>query len=253
MQGNIRNQSEFLKESWGCRDQVHLWHADLDLPDTTLRKLFGMLSAEEWQRASRFVFAQDRRRFIASHGLLRTVLAGYLEMPPSSLRYYRQANGKPALMDCDGTGLCFNISHSRDKALFAVARDREVGVDIEFCRPFSGMHDLARRFFFQNEYATLQSLTPPEQVFYFYSLWTCKEAYIKVTGEGLAGLDCVEVQLPRDGGAASVSYGNSGMRPGDWELRRLVPPRGYVAALAVEGAGWELVEIPDARLTMDMQ
>src|SRR5713226_9326224 len=78
-------------------DEVHVWRADLDRPRLQLRRLYGMLSADEQQRAGRFRFERDGNRFIARRGLLRIILGRYLGVEPGSLRFCYGPNGKPAL------------------------------------------------------------------------------------------------------------------------------------------------------------
>jgi 4'-phosphopantetheinyl transferase len=135
-------------------------------------------------------------------------------------------------------------------ALFAVAKDRAVGIDIEYCRPFPGMMDLARRFFSSSEYATMRSLAPAMQISYFYTVWTCKEACLKATGEGLGGLDRLDISIPQNGRAVSLAHGIGEGTSGRWALKRLELPAGYAAALVVEGEDWDLVEISNARVTL---
>ena len=62
------------------------------------------LSLEEHKRAAAFAFRADRRRYTAAHVMLRRVLSGYLDFPPSSLVFHREPcprcgkpTGRPAL------------------------------------------------------------------------------------------------------------------------------------------------------------
>ena len=108
---------------------VHVWRADLDLETARLHRLGRNLSADEQARAVRFRFARDRERFIAARGLLREVLALYLDTAARRLRFRYGVHGKPFL--AEHRDLRFNVSHSLDTMLVAVADKREVGVDIE--------------------------------------------------------------------------------------------------------------------------
>src|SRR5207245_435472 len=92
-------------------------------------------------------------------GLLRRVLARYLETDPGQLIFSYAANGKPSLVTkAHRKRVRFNVSHSHQLALFAVTRDRDVGVDIEQMRTDLAVEPLAERFFSPQELATLQSL-----------------------------------------------------------------------------------------------
>ncbi len=114
------------------RDVVHLWHVNLDCDSTETERLQQHLSQDERARAARFRFAQDAAHFIAGRGLLRDVLAHYVNAPAAELRLAYGAWGKPSL--AEQPAVCFNLAHSGGRALIAVAHQREVGVDIERVR-----------------------------------------------------------------------------------------------------------------------
>ena len=113
---------------------VHVWRADLGLDAAYLRRLERNLSADERARASRFRFARDRDRFVGARGLLREILALYLNATPGRLSFGYSAHGKPFLAREEHSTLRFNVSHSFDAILFAIAHMREVGVDVEGVR-----------------------------------------------------------------------------------------------------------------------
>jgi 4'-phosphopantetheinyl transferase len=133
----------------------------------------------------------------------------------------------------------FNVSHSNGLALLAFARDRSVGVDLEYIRPVD-VEQLAKRFFSSREYAALSSLNPEQKHEAFFNGWTRKEAYLKATGIGIAGLKQVEVSITSGEPAAFLSIAGDAPAASDWSLHRLSPAPGYVAAVAAEGRGWQL-------------
>jgi phosphopantetheinyl transferase len=115
------------------------------------------------------VWRTARPEWESSDDLLCTVLAGYLGTDPAAVELRRGANGKPFLAGLwpgeePASGsmprLHFNLSHSGDLALIAVA-EREVGVDVERIRP-------------------LRSTA-------FYEGWARHEATVKCLGTGLTG------------------------------------------------------------------
>ncbi|MBO5844950.1 MAG: 4'-phosphopantetheinyl transferase superfamily protein, partial [Bacteroidales bacterium] len=63
--------------------------------------------------------------------------------------------------------------------------DKEIGIDIENTRKCN--LNLAKRYFHQEEYIYLSSLPKEEQDEAFTKIWTLKEAFVKCTGEGIAG------------------------------------------------------------------
>lgn len=142
-------------------DEVHVFCLRLDLDAADRERLGGCLSEDEWERARRFRFDEHRHRFIAARGQLRRLLGQCLNCLPEQLRFECSARGKPSLVD-NPANLHFNVSHSEDVALIALAIDREVGVDVEHCRREIEALEIARRFFSPNEIQALRSL-PEDQ------------------------------------------------------------------------------------------
>ena len=221
---------------------VHVWQARLDQFAGRQGQLLGLLSADEQERAERFHFANDRSHFIAARGLLRTLLGRYLDSPPQQLSFSYSPYGKPALTgEDDGRALRFNVSHSHGVALYAVAREREVGVDVEYVRHDMVGESIAERFFSAREVATLRSLPAEVQPEAFFNCWTRKEAFIKAIGEGLSfPLDQFEVSLDPGEPAALINIRDDPQEASRWSLQSLPVDEGYVAALAVEGHEWRL-------------
>ncbi|MBB5082705.1 4'-phosphopantetheinyl transferase family protein [Nonomuraea endophytica] len=142
----------------------------------------------------------------------------------------RPLDGCGCLSDgCDrpsaGRGLDFNLSHSGEWALIAVAPEgRRVGVDVERISPDADILELAARMYQPEEVERVRAAGAPE----FFRLWTAKEAYIKATGVGLAGLRDTRVTPAREGSAALVG---SRSLDGEWPVRWLDVAPGYAAAV----------------------
>jgi len=146
-----------------------------------------MLSAAEYQRWQRFVFARDRDRFLLARALVRSVLGQYLHVPPASLVFSANRWGKPELDPAAHPGHClqFNLSHTTGLAVLAVSQGVALGVDVEDVRREVEMLALARRYFAVQEVEELQSLPEAQQRERFFALWTLKEAYVKARGLGM--------------------------------------------------------------------
>ncbi|MEH1782467.1 MAG: 4'-phosphopantetheinyl transferase HetI [Nostoc sp.] len=216
------------------QDEIHVWRIDLNQPESQLQNLAATLSNDETARAERFYFPKHRQHFIAGRGSLRTILGRYLDIEPSQVQFNYQHRGKPVLADTFAdSGLAFNLSHSQELGLCAVNCTRPIGVDLEYIRPMSDLEALAKRFFLPREYEMLRSLSPNQQQEVFFRYWTCKEAYLKATGDGLSQLEQIEVSLtPTEPAKLEISE--------DWSLFELVPANNYVAAVAVADFGWNL-------------
>jgi 4'-phosphopantetheinyl transferase len=227
-------------------DEVHVWAVGLSAPPEALVRGEAELSPDERERAARFVFPEDRRRFILAHVALRRVLGAYLGRPAGRLAFSAGARGKPSLKEESDAWLRFNLSHSRETALIACARGRDVGVDIEWMRDDVGQGEIVERFFSDEERREWAALPAARRREAFFRGWARKEAYVKALGEGLAHPpDAYSVRL--DPAAGDALLGDR-LRPGAasaWTLRSVeeVPP-GYVAAVAVAGANPRIVTRP---------
>lgn len=225
------------------KEEVHVWRANLNLQTPCVHSLIQILSADERARAERFHFQKDRDRFIVARGLLRSILGRYLDMEPVHVKLEYGTYGKPALAgEPGGQGIRFNLSHSDGLALYAIANGREVGVDVERLRQEFAGAEIAKRFFSSREISMLLALPENLRVEAFFLCWTRKEAYIKARGEGLTlPLSDFDVSLI-PGEPARLLYTSAGpQETSRWTLRQLdVFERDFVAALAVEGHGWQL-------------
>lgn len=223
-------------------DDVHVWCAWLDQSIPNLEWLIQTLSMDERMRAERFKFEQDRQRFIIGRGLLRTILGYYLDIDPGRLHFCYGIYGKPALAEMSGTStLRFSLAHAHGLALYAVTRDRELGVDLEHIRHIADTEQIVNRYFSDREKAVFRALTADKKQEAFFSYWTCKEAYLKASGEGLTRpLNQIDVSLVPGEPARLMSIDGDVKEASRWTLQEQRPVPGFVAALVVEGQGWRL-------------
>jgi 4'-phosphopantetheinyl transferase len=213
-----------------------VWRARLDLPADECAALARTLDDAERDRAARFHFDRDRRRFVVAHARLRALLGTYLGVATESVEIAAKPGGKPALRAPD-SDLRFNLSHSGEMALLAFARGCEVGIDVEAERDVPEMDSIAGRFFSPAESAALRALPESERKRAFFRCWTRKEAFLKATGEGLArALDSFDVTLGPDEEPALVRVEGEAGSEGRFYLAEVAMPTGYRGALAVEGA-----------------
>ena len=204
--------------------EVHLWLVDLSRGEPR-----AFLSGEERERAARFHFERDRGRYSVCRSALRELLAGYLDAAPEEIEFRYGEAGKPELAQ---GSLRFNVSHSHDLALIAVAREWELGVDIERIRTGVEREGIAERFFSPGEAAVLRAMAAEERDEAFFRCWTRKEAYVKARGGGLSiPLDSFDVTLDRE--RAELSRAADAER---WRMMTLDTAPGFAAALVVEAS-----------------
>jgi 4'-phosphopantetheinyl transferase len=148
--------------------------------------------------------------------------------------------GKPALVNVPRDRCpSFNLSHSGDLALLAVASGRDVGVDVEQVQPIADADAIAEHYFCARERDTLRQIDGEARMALFYTYWTRKEAILKATGDGLSlPLDQVDVSTVSGERAEVVSVldGSGAIR--DLAIVDLDPAIGYASAVAVEGVNW---------------
>lgn len=224
-------------------DDVHVWDATLDSPGT-----LDDLSPEEQARAARFLYALDRDRFAAARGILRVLAGRYLRLAPRDVALAVSPEGKPALAAGDRS-LRFSVTHARDQALYAFARGREVGIDIERILDAADVPSLAERICSPLEAAALQRLDGADQTPAFFVIWTRKEAYLKACGTGLRDdLGAIDSWQGIDAPAQVIDCG----RETEYSVARLIAPDGYVAALAVADAPPGGVRVTRKTFTSDL-
>ncbi len=220
-----------------CSGDVHLWWTRLSAGVTVRESLVAqVLSRDERERAVRFHFARDRYRFVLGRGMLRQVLALYVDVRPEEITFRYLSHGKPRLED-SGLELEFNVAHSDELALCAVSRE-PVGVDVEHLVPLDKMDQLATMAFSRTEQQALFALEPDRRLLGFFNCWTRKEAYAKARGDGLAmPFDAFDVSLKPGEPARLLANRLDPNEVACWSLATISPADGYVGAIATRGQG----------------
>lgn len=178
---------------------IDVWLTRYDTIDDedSLDRMRQLLDEEERAHEHVFYFADDRKRYLVTRAMVRTVLSRYVPLPPDAWIFTKNAYGRPAIADDivdawpEARGLAFNLSHTRGLIALAVSRDREVGVDVEHLSVRNVSLGIAHRFFSANEVRDLAAVPDHAQQDRFFEYWTFKESYIKARGMGLS--------LPLDG------------------------------------------------------
>jgi 4'-phosphopantetheinyl transferase len=170
-----------------ARNEVVVVEVGLETADAVLQQpLDEILDDQERSRAARFLAPDHRRRYVAAHAALRLVLGHYLDEDPRRLRFAQGTHGKPTLAHPSAHDYRINLSHSAERALIAVARRRDVGVDIEVHRPEVDVYALAKYVLSPAERRAFAAVPAPDRRAAFFRAWTRKESFVKGIGEGLA-------------------------------------------------------------------
>jgi len=164
--------------------KISIWHGKLSATEDACRRYWPLLDAAEQIRAGQYTNALPRHRYVEARGLLRWVLARYLNQLPATINIQTAEHGKPYLADCPEW--TFNLSHTGDTLVIAVAQACRVGIDIELCKPRDSLPRLVTKCFSDSEAAYWHTLDDGDKTAAFYRIWTAKEAFVKATGRGIA-------------------------------------------------------------------
>jgi 4'-phosphopantetheinyl transferase len=210
---------------------VAVWRVALDPGEEVADDLRRHLSPEETERLQRLNRTAVGRRWLVSRGSLREILATELGTAPSSVRIRLGPHGRPALdPDQNRADLDFNLSHSGDLALVAVARGMRVGIDVERLRPGRDPLRIADRYFSAAEVEAVRAFPEADRPSAFLRYWTAKEALAKGLGLGLrAPIGGLELAMQPGGAMVPVRHAKN------WRLFELSDlPGGYLGALAAD-------------------
>jgi 4'-phosphopantetheinyl transferase len=189
-----------------------------------------VLSPDEQLRAAKFKLEIHRHRFIIARALLRQILARYLPLTPERIAFIYSDRGKPSLVE-NYAYLQFNLSHSENLVLYAFTYQKRVGIDLEYLVKHNDLDKIAKRFFAEREVELILRVEERERTKLFLQLWTAKEAYLKATGEGIAGsLAGVEIGIDRN----NYPYFLDRKKSSAWQLQQFCPSENYLATVAVE-------------------
>ena len=213
---------------------VGTWLVGLESTQAEFDDLSARLSTAEQARAERFGTDELRRRWIVGRAMLRLLLGDALGIAPSAVEIRRGVRGRPELLDA-GSGVDFNVSHTRGVALIGIARglpaDTRIGIDIERLDRDVGVDRLARKFLTATERASLADLDLRQRRERFVRYWTCKEAMSKATGDGLiAPFGRLGVELSE---TPRLVEGPAPYLPSQWTLCRVPVPAAWAATIAI--------------------
>ena len=212
--------------------RIHVWSVHLETSSTVVDRFESLLAVDEAARAARFRYEEHRRAFVVARGALRILLGRILGAAPASVQFRYGPHGKPQVVS--GEHVDFSASDTAGLAMFAFARECELGLDVEKIRPMPDAARIANAYFTAEEAASLASTPADESAFFRY--WVCKEAYVKATGEGLIRpLNEFGLTFQRGDSVVLEPVSGEEDRATGWTLQLLKPPAGYAAALAYRG------------------
>jgi 4'-phosphopantetheinyl transferase len=215
-------------------DEVHLWWLPLRADDGQARRYQLYLTDREQEKLERLPSPDLKVRLLAGRGILRELIAAYLDILPERVAIRFAVQGKPYVRPLEKAmpGLSFNYSDSHGMGMFAFSWDREVGVDLEWLGRRGRFRQVIERRFAESEQpALLNGLDEEGLAQRFLACWTRKEGYGKARGVGIH-YPMREIDLCSD---CSLSSRLVRRESESWYLRQLHLPPDYVGCLVTEG------------------
>lgn len=222
-------------------DEVHVWHllSERLTEPGLFPALSSLLSAQESQRVQSLRHERDRTLALLARGMMRTVLASYLDCHCHEVHFTANDFGKPTLPG-HAPPLRFNLTHSRGAVALAVSRTREVGIDVEERGRPADYLGLAERFFADPEWHHLRGLPAEHLPDAFFAIWTLKEAFVKGIGRGLSfPLEAFCFDL--DGRRLTRFRPLADFVSPDWYFQQFDLGERHCGAVAVQGTGAMIV------------
>ena len=218
---------------------VDLWYYFYEGTDTELlASQEALLTPDELERSGSFRFERDRRLFLATRVLVRTVLSNYSEVSPDGWRFARNEYGKPFINAPTVTPVIhFNLANTPGLVVCALSVAHEaVGIDTERIDREVEAIELADRYFSSSEASRLRASPTPERLELFFAYWTLKESYIKARGLGLTlPLSQFSFRIENE---ISVEF-DAGLDddPSLWRFALLAAPPHHMIAISVKTGG----------------
>jgi len=219
--------------------ECHLWvlPTEEDQVEQICEEGLGLLSEEERHRHRAMRHPLVARRFLLGRCLLRQGLSQDLGVKPEELRFSHQSKGKPILRTPEVEGLSFNLSHSGQEAVLAIARCGALGLDLESRSRGASALRIVKRFFPLGERKQISSrLEDPEST--ALKLWVLKESVTKAVGDSVWDT-LTSVSLDISGVNLDWLLPPPAGREKDWALMLGPFREDYIFAIALRSAtGW---------------
>lgn len=220
-------------------NEIHIYRSSLETTSDKIKDYESFLSADELYKANRYKFEKDRVHYITGRALLRNILSRYLNQFPGEIVFSYLDKGKPFIKD---TEVKFNLAHSGGRAVYAVANNIDIGIDIEFMRELPDALQIAKRFFSEKEVDEFSEIREVDIRTAFFNCWTRKEAFIKAVGEGLSyPLKDFSVTLKPGDKPEILWIKDKAEEVKYWSLINIDTDENYISSLAVKAENVKVV------------
>jgi len=218
---------------------IDVWHGDILSEEAGQQNYYELLNGDEKLKVASFIRPEIQKKYIKTRGVLRKVLAKYLDIKPQEIDIQIAEHGKPFV---ENEELFFNLSHTANRLVIAVSNNSEIGIDLEQYKYRKNLQGLVKKCFSEEEKYFWESLSVQQQAMLFYQLWVRKEAFVKAIGRGIAvGLDQCVINPKQQTEFLSIpsEYGVAG----DWKIVDVQLNKEDVCALVVKNMNFNYKSI----------
>jgi 4'-phosphopantetheinyl transferase len=226
-----------------------LWYVKTaEIEDVPLVSREALMDAAERMQWRKFVFQQHRHEYLVTRALAQCVLARWTHLSPGKVAFRRTSHGRPVLHP--PSDIRFSLTNTVVLVACLVGAGRELGVDAEPSARADQILAIADSFFTATERAALGLLDLPQRRRRAVELWTCKEAYMKARGMGMA-LPPQNFSIDYESGAPRLDLSQLGDDDGErWQLRAS-EIEGHVVSTCVERGNGEDFTIETRHADLD--
>jgi 4'-phosphopantetheinyl transferase len=196
--------------SFPAANEIVVWHAHIDVFDarphvraTAERLLLG----HERSRLERYRHDTDRSMFLLGRAMAKSMVGRALGVSAAAWEWREGPHGRPEVADPQSP-IRFSVAHSAGVVICAVARDRDVGADVEDLHRRPPDPLVVSRYCSPGEAADIQRADRQSWVARFLSYWTLKEAYLKARGLGIS-VPLSEIEFILNGSAPQIAFHGS--------------------------------------------
>ncbi len=158
---------------------------DIEALKEEQRNLSKLLNVEELNQVYQYKRPSDQLTKLFSRAVLKQLIAKLLKIDIAQIGFQRNEFGKPSLKNEISANFNFNLSDSNGYVVVAFSFNN-IGVDIEERKVDLASTDIVHAHFCKDEQFLFENI--PNQVDFFYTIWTRKEAMHKACGIGLTDL-----------------------------------------------------------------
>ncbi len=168
---------------------TEIYKVDIEkISRSELGAAYFVMSEGRRQKCDSLKNESDKKLCIAADMILRKVLSEKTGTAPEKLVFGLESKGKPYLENAEYK---FSVSHSGKYVAVAVNKSCDIGIDVEMIRPVRSAvarHILTRKdieYVFNDDKIPDGIINSREVLERFFKVWTYKEAFVKLTGEGI--------------------------------------------------------------------